>query len=278
MNKIKAPWHYLLTLSVHLRQDKQCLCSSKAKQAFVSKVLLCRLNWGDAWHPPSAGSMNHSPWKLTAINFISRTINQLHSQILLSRSTANMSNKSKGISPSVTIITGAWAIPCGVGNEACDAEPAVIPVLCLLVGAQLFCDGDNMQDKHMDTHNPATSISGHVTVHWHPLAEVPIDGDGVDPTQRVSIHQMLGTVLRVSKDTSSCKIIKKGKIQAKRHFSPMPQAPLVTVQENSILAPLVTIQEKSVLTSAFQVIPQDGEILHLPSTSENLLGKNVCIY
>lgn len=41
-----------------------------------------------------------------------------------------MSNKSKGISPSVTIITGAWAIPRGVGNEARDAEPAVIPVLC----------------------------------------------------------------------------------------------------------------------------------------------------
>lgn len=41
-----------------------------------------------------------------------------------------MSNKSKGISPSVTIIAGAWAIPYGVGNEACDIKPAVIPVQC----------------------------------------------------------------------------------------------------------------------------------------------------
>lgn len=60
----------------------------------------------------------------------------------------------------------------------------------------------------MATHNPATSIGGHVTVDLNPLAEVPVDGDGVDATQRVSIHQVLGTVLRVSKDTSTCKINK----------------------------------------------------------------------
>lgn len=46
--KIKAPEHYLLQLSVHLRQDKQCLCNSKAKQAFASKMLPCGLNPGDA--------------------------------------------------------------------------------------------------------------------------------------------------------------------------------------------------------------------------------------
>lgn len=96
----------------------------------------------------------------------------------------------------------------------------------------------------MDTHNPATSIGGHVTVHWHPLTEVPVDGDGVDPAQRVSIHQVLGAVLRVSKDTSSCKIKKrKKKAKFKQRISPMPQAPLVTIQEKSILA------------FSFQVIP-----------------------
>lgn len=62
-----------------------------------------------------------------AINLISRTINQLHSQLLLSRSAANTSNKSKGLSPSVAVVTGAWAVPYGVGNEACGIKPAVIP-------------------------------------------------------------------------------------------------------------------------------------------------------
>lgn len=58
----------------------------------------------------------------------------------------------------------------------------------------------------MATHNPAASIGGHVTVDLNPLAEVPVDGDGVDAAQSVSIHQVLGAVLRVSKDTSTCKI------------------------------------------------------------------------
>lgn len=58
----------------------------------------------------------------------------------------------------------------------------------------------------MATHNPATSIGGHVTVDLHSLAEVPVDGDGVDTAQCVSVHQMLGTVLRVGKDTAACEI------------------------------------------------------------------------
>lgn len=55
------------------------------------------------------------------------------------------------------------------------------------------------------THNPATAVCAHVTEHLHPLAEVPVDGDGVDTTQCVSVHQVLGTVLRVGKDTATYK-------------------------------------------------------------------------
>jgi len=55
------------------------------------------------------------------------------------------------------------------------------------------------------THNPATAVCAHVTEHLHPLAEVPVDGDGVDTAQRVSVHQVLGTVLRVGKDTATYK-------------------------------------------------------------------------
>lgn len=130
-----------------------------------------------------------------------------------------MPNKSKGISPRITIITGAWAIPYVVGNEACDIKPAVIPVqcgawLCQQDEARLLCKGYNAQSNCKATHNPSTSISGHVTVHLHPLAKLPVDGDGVDTTQRISIHQVLGTVLRVSKDTATCKVeIKEAKFK-----------------------------------------------------------------
>lgn len=65
----------------------------------------------------------------------------------------------------------------------------------------------------MATHNPAASIGGHVAVDLHSLAEVPVDGDGVDAAQRVSIHQVLGTVLRVSKDPATCEIKKKAKFK-----------------------------------------------------------------
>lgn len=144
---------------------------------------------------------------------------------MLSRSTANTSNKSKGIPPSVTIITGAWAIPCGVGNGACDTEPAVIPVQrgALLVGAQSLRDGDNTRDNRVDTHDPAASVGGHVAVHRHPLAEVPVDGDGVDTAQRVPVHQVLRAVLRVGEDTSSCTVKRKRRNSSKetpfRHAS-----------------------------------------------------------
>lgn len=65
----------------------------------------------------------------------------------------------------------------------------------------------------MATHNPSTSISGHVTVDLHPLAQVAVDGDGVDAAQGVSVHQVLGAVLRVSKDTTTCR----------RKFKPNPE-------------------------------------------------------
>lgn len=55
------------------------------------------------------------------------------------------------------------------------------------------------------THNPATAVCAHVTEHLHPLAEVPVDGDGVDTAQCVSVHQVLGAVLRVGKDTATYK-------------------------------------------------------------------------
>lgn len=81
----------------------------------------------------------------------------------------------------------------------------------------------------MATHNPATSIGGHVAVDLQPLAEIPIDGDGVDATQRVPVHQVLGAVLRVSKDTSTWEIKKKIR-NVKADFC-VSWAPLVTAQE-----------------------------------------------
>lgn len=73
----------------------------------------------------------------------------------------------------------------------------------------------------MATHNPATSIGGHVAVDLHSLAEVPVDRDGVDATQCVSVHQVLGAVLGVSKDTATCKIRKKKSLSG---GTPFPHA------------------------------------------------------
>lgn len=58
----------------------------------------------------------------------------------------------------------------------------------------------------MLAYNPSAPICGHVAVHLHPLANISIDGDSVDSAQSVSIHQMLGTILRISKHASSCEI------------------------------------------------------------------------
>lgn len=54
------------------------------------------------------------------------------------------------------------------------------------------------------TYDPAPAVCGHVTVHLKLLAQLPIEEDGVDSTQRVSIHQVLGTVLRVSEHPAPC--------------------------------------------------------------------------
>lgn len=114
----------------------------------------------------------------------------------------------------------------------------------------------------MDTHNPATPVGGHVTVHRHPLAQVPVDGDGVDPTQRVSIHQVLGTVLRVGKDTSSCKI-KKKKRQNSSKETPFPHASSSTSYNPRKVCLGFCVPSNSMSSGT----------LHLPSTSEDLLEK-----
>lgn len=74
----------------------------------------------------------------------------------------------------------------------------------------------------MATHNPAASVGGHVAVDLDPLAEVPVDGDGVDAAQCVSVHQVLGAVLWVSKDTAACKIKKKKKRLNLSKATPFP--------------------------------------------------------
>lgn len=57
----------------------------------------------------------------------------------------------------------------------------------------------------MLTYNPASFISAHVTVHLHTLAGVPVNVNGVDATQCLSIQQVLSTVLRGGKQTTSWK-------------------------------------------------------------------------
>lgn len=52
------------------------------------------------------------------------------------------------------------------------------------------------------TYDPASLISGHVTVHLHTLAGVSVDVNGVDAAQRLSIQQVLGAILRCCKQTT----------------------------------------------------------------------------
>lgn len=54
------------------------------------------------------------------------------------------------------------------------------------------------------TYNPATPVRGHVAVHLELLAGLSVEEDGVDPTQSVAIHQVLGTVLRVREHPAPC--------------------------------------------------------------------------
>lgn len=53
------------------------------------------------------------------------------------------------------------------------------------------------------TYNPSAFVSGHVTVHLHSLAGVSVYVNGVDAAQRFSIQQVLGTILRCCKQTTS---------------------------------------------------------------------------
>lgn len=57
------------------------------------------------------------------------------------------------------------------------------------------------------TYNPASFICGHVTVHLHTLAGVPVNVYGVDAAQALSIQQVLGTVLRRRKQTTPWKTV-----------------------------------------------------------------------
>lgn len=53
------------------------------------------------------------------------------------------------------------------------------------------------------THYPAASVGGHVAVNLHTLAEVSVDIDGVDSTQRLSVQEVLCTVLWRGKQSVS---------------------------------------------------------------------------
>lgn len=52
------------------------------------------------------------------------------------------------------------------------------------------------------TYNPASFVRGHVTIHLHTLAGVSVDVNGVDAAQRLSVQQVLGTILRCCKQTA----------------------------------------------------------------------------
>lgn len=53
------------------------------------------------------------------------------------------------------------------------------------------------------THYPAASVGGHVAVNLHTLAEVSVDVDGVNSTQRLSIQEVLRTILWRGKQSVS---------------------------------------------------------------------------
>lgn len=55
------------------------------------------------------------------------------------------------------------------------------------------------------TYDPASFISGHVTVDLDTLAGVSVDVNSVDAAERLSVQQVLGTILRSSKKTTPWK-------------------------------------------------------------------------
>lgn len=54
------------------------------------------------------------------------------------------------------------------------------------------------------TYDPAAPVRGHVAVHLQLLAALPVEEDGVNATQGVSVHQVLGAVLRVREHPATC--------------------------------------------------------------------------
>lgn len=59
------------------------------------------------------------------------------------------------------------------------------------------------------TYDPASFISGHVTVDLHTLAGVSVDVNGVDAAERLSIQQVLSAILGSGKKTTSWKDYEK---------------------------------------------------------------------
>lgn len=55
------------------------------------------------------------------------------------------------------------------------------------------------------TYDPASFISGHVTVDLHTLAGVSIDVNSVDTAECLSVQQVLGTILGSGKNTTPWK-------------------------------------------------------------------------
>lgn len=55
------------------------------------------------------------------------------------------------------------------------------------------------------TYNPASFISGHVTVDLHTLAGVSVDVNGVDAAEQLSVQQVLGAILGSGKKTTPWK-------------------------------------------------------------------------
>lgn len=55
------------------------------------------------------------------------------------------------------------------------------------------------------TYDPASFISGHVTVDLHTLAGVSVNVNSVDAAERLSVQQVLSAILGSSKKTTPCK-------------------------------------------------------------------------
>lgn len=68
-----------------------------------------------------------------------------------------------------------------------------------------FLSYDRYEKISTATYNPASFIRSHVTVHLHTLAGVSVNVNGVDPAERLSIQQVLGTILGCCKKATPWK-------------------------------------------------------------------------